>query len=154
MNTIRLAATAAISLGLGACATAGGQLDPFATPTYGQVTLNAGFTPDPYLADVVAGGTLDASGLGGGCTGAIASSPDFRLTYRAGSYPLSFAAISGSDTTLVINGPDGQYHCDDDSGGDGDPFISFSRPQSGVYDIWVGVYGGGTADAVLYISEE
>lgn len=155
MTFLTRAAVGALLLGVSACATAGsGYLDPTAAPSYGQVTLNAGFTPDPYLVDVVAGGDLDASSLGSGCAGGIASSPDFRVTYRAGSYPLSFAAISGADTTLVINGPDGQYHCDDDSGGDGDPFITFSNPQSGVYDIWVGVYDGGTADAVLYVSEE
>lgn len=155
MNILKRAAAAAMLLGVSACATAGGgYLDPTAAPSFGQVTLSAGFTPDPYLVDVVVGGDLDAASLGSGCAGGIASSLDFRLTYRAGGYPISFAAISGADTTLVINGPDGQYYCDDDSGGDGDPFISFTRPQSGVYDIWVGVYGGGTADAVLYVSEE
>ncbi|MES2834187.1 MAG: peptidase S1 [Pseudomonadota bacterium] len=153
MTFLKRAAMGALLLGVSACATAG-YLDPTAAPAFGQATLSAGFTPDPYLVDIVAGGDLDASSLGAGCAGGIASSPDFRVTYRAGAYPLSFAAISGSDTTLVINGPDGQYHCDDDSGGEGDPFISFTRPQSGVYDIWVGVYGGGTADAVLYVSEE
>lgn len=148
------AAVAVMLLGTAACAGGSGYLDPTAAPSFGQVTLSAGFTPDPYTVEIVAGGDLDASSLGGGCVGGIAGVPDFRLTYRAGDYPLSFAAISGVDATLVINGPDGRYYCDDDSGGEGDPFLTFDRPQSGVYDVWVGVFDGGTADAILYISEE
>jgi hypothetical protein len=155
MNTLKRAIAAILLAGLGACATAGtGYLDPSGPPSFGQVTLSAGFTPDPYVVNVVAGGDLDADSLGPGCAGAIASTPDFRLTYRAGDYPLSIFALSSTDTTLVVNGPDGEYHCDDDGRGDNDPLIRFSRPQPGVYDIWIGVYGGGTADATLYISEQ
>lgn len=154
MNAIRFAAIWALALATGACAT-GGYLDPTATPSFGERVLRAGFTPDPLLVDITAGGDLDASSLGGACSGAIAPTPDYRVTYTAGSYPLTFAAVGGGeDLTLVINGPDGEYYCDDDSGGDSDPLVRFSRPASGVYDIWVGVYSGGTADSVLYISEE
>jgi hypothetical protein len=152
MNILKGAAMAALLLGTGACATSG-YLDPAAPPSFGQVTLNAGFTPDPYAVNLVAGGDLDAASLGSNCAGGIASSPDFRLTYRAGDLPLALYALSGTDTTLVVNGPDGQYYCDDDGRGDSDPLIVFRRPQAGVYDIWVGVYGGGTAAATLYITE-
>ena len=63
-------------------------------------------------------------------------------------------AVSNSDPTLVINTPDGQWACDDDSGGDADPAFKFDDPQSGVYDIWIGVYGeAATAEATLTISE-
>ena len=41
-----------------------------------------------------------------------------------------------------------------DSGGDADPAFKFDDPQSGVYDIWIGVYGeAATAEATLTISE-
>ena len=39
-----------------------------------------------------------------------------RLNYRAGSYPLIISVASRSDTTLVVNGPDGSWYCDDDGG--------------------------------------
>jgi hypothetical protein len=76
------------------------------------------------------------------------------VTYSAGSLPLVFRTMSGADTTLIINGPDGQWYCDDDSFGDGDAQVRFNRPQSGTYDIWVGKFGsGGTAAARLLITE-
>lgn len=117
------------------------------------ISLDSGFTPDPYTVSVVAGGGVDGSALPGSCTGMISDAPDVELTYDAGSFPLAFRSISGNDTTLIINGPDGNWYCDDDSFGDGDAQVLFSRPQSGVYDIWIGTYGGGTAPATLQITE-
>ncbi|MBX9728860.1 MAG: hypothetical protein K2X31_08135, partial [Sphingopyxis sp.] len=79
--------------------------------------------------------------------------PDFEVTYSAGSLPLIFRTQSARDTTLVINGPDGAWYCDDD-GGDGlNAYVRFDKPNSGTYDIWVGTYGGGITPATLYISE-
>ncbi len=119
----------------------------------GSVTLNAGFTPDPYTVNVVAGGSVNGAALPGACTGMISEAPDFEVTYRAGSFPLAFRSISASDTTLIINGPDGRWYCDDDSFGDGDAQVIFRSPQSGTYDVWVGTFGGGTASATLQITE-
>ncbi|MDG1417268.1 MAG: peptidase S1, partial [Maricaulis sp.] len=53
-------------------------------PTFGEVSLNPGFAPDPYMVTLIAGGTIDASGLGEGCAGMIANAPDFRVNYGAG----------------------------------------------------------------------
>jgi hypothetical protein len=120
---------------------------------FGSITLNSGFTPDPYTVSVVAGGSVNGGNLPGACTGMISDAPDFELTYRAGSFPLAFRTISSSDTTLIINGPNGQWYCDDDSYGDRDAQVIFRNPQSGVYDVWVGTFGGGTANATLQITE-
>ena len=123
-------------------------------PTYGTVDLGAGFTPDPYGVELSSGGSIDASRVASGCSGFIANAPDVRLNYDAGSLPLIFAVASNADTTLVINGPDGSWYCDDDSGGNLDPEIAFSRPSSGQYDIWVGTYAAAEIHAAeLYISE-
>ena len=125
-------------------------------PTFGSVSLNAGFMPDPYTVSITAGGTIDArSASGGQCQGMIANAPDFRLYYGAGSLPLYLGARSDRDTTLVVNGPDGSWYCDDDSGDGLNPLIYFSRPMSGQYDIWIGTYGtnSGLANSVLTISE-
>jgi hypothetical protein len=148
----RLAAIAAVAVMAIAPATVVAQ-NMNLRATYGEIVLNSGFTPDPWVVQVDAGGNLDASGIGNPCRGAIADAPDFQLTYNAGSLPLVFRTRSGVDTTLVVNGADGRWYCDDDSGGGLNAQVFFSRPQSGVYDIWVGTYGGGVAPAQLLITE-
>jgi len=130
-----------------------GTPDPSAPANYGEEYLSAGFDDDPRTVQVTSGGELDASSLGGDCVGMISRAPDFQLTYDAGSLPLTFGVNGYGDTTLVISAPDGQWHCDDDSGGGTDPEVSFYRPQSGVYDVWVGAFGGESSEAELYITE-
>ena len=58
--------------------------------------------------------------------------------------------VVGPDT---ITCPDGQWHCDDDSGDGTNAQVRFAKPASGVYDIWVGTYSGGTNPARLEITE-
>jgi len=135
--------------------------DYSAAPTYGAVTLTTGFTPDPNVVNVQSGGNVDASALNdrphtGNCVGNIADAPDVRLRYTAGSqFPLIISVDSRSDTTLVVNGPDGHWYCDDDGGVNGDnPAVRFAHPASGQYDIWIGTYGASALrDARLYFSE-
>lgn len=123
-------------------------------PNYGSVGLSAGFTPDPYTVNIVSGGNIDAgSTLGGACRGTITDAPDFRINYQSGGFDLFISVMSGGDTTLIINAPDGSWHCDDDSGGNLNPAIQFYGPMSGQYDIWVGSFGGGNYNATLRISE-
>lgn len=130
-----------------------GAPDPSARANYGEEYLESGFDDDPYTVQVTSGGEIDASSLGGECVGMISRAPDFQLTYDAGSLPLTFGVSSYQDATLVINGPDGSWYCDDDSGGGTDPEVSFYRPQSGVYDVWVGAFDGDGGDAELFITE-
>jgi hypothetical protein len=120
-------------------------------PTYGSVRLKAGFTPDPYQKDLVAGGNIRTEL--GGVKAFIAKAPDFKLYYEAGNFALTVYAESKADTTLLIQLPDGTWVADDDSGGNLNPLIRFDKPQSGRYDIWVGTFGGKTAPAVLKITE-
>ena len=126
------------------------------SPTYGEITLQAGFADDPQTIAVTSGGNIDAeSEIGGECYGYIADAPDYRLNYQAGSYPLLIAAMgsaAGHDVTLVISMPDGSWACDDDSFEDGDAAFLFENPPTGQYDIWVGDWEDG-ADATLVISE-
>ena len=125
-------------------------------PAYGTVNLTAGFTPDPYVVNVLSGGRNDASQtVSSSCRGFIAEAPDVRLNYSAGSYPLILSVNSSSDTTLVVNGPDGSWYCDDDGGNQGlNPALRFNSPQSGQYDIWIGTYGNASNQAAhLHISE-
>lgn len=131
----------------------GGGVNTAAQASYGSQYLSSGFTPDPYRVDMYSGGSVDATTIAGGCVGMVATQPDFELTYDAGSLPLIFGVTSDFDTTLVINGPDGTWYCDDDSGDGTNPVMRIPNPQSGVYDVFVGAFGGNSGDAQLYITE-
>lgn len=129
--------------------------DYHADPNFGAVTLASGFTPDPRVIPVRSGGEIDASRISQACTGFISNSPDVRLNYSAGSLPLILSVAAEADTTLVVNGPDGHYYCDDDGGVNGlNPMVRFQAPASGQYDIWIGTYGNSSLQpARLHISE-
>lgn len=124
-------------------------------PTYGTVSLDYGFLPDPFEIQLQSGGSIDATtAIGAPCVGFVAQAPDFRFTYNAGSPPLIISVGSEADTTLVINGPDGLWYCDDDSGEGLNPSVRWDNPSSGQYDIYVGTYGEASLqDATLSISE-
>lgn len=126
-----------------------------ATPTFETLKLTAGFSPDPQVFRFSAGGSDEVTR--GGCTMHIHSgAPDFDLNYRAGTLPLTISATAEADLMLLVNTPDGRWHCDDDSGEGVDPSITFSSPQSGNYNIWVGTYSessGALPAAELYVSE-
>ena len=146
-------ATLALSVAGGPSASA---QNASATPNFGSARLSAGFSPDPHTVRVVAGGSIDAydeTPLPTACVGKISSAPDYRVTYSAGAFPLVFRTVASEDTTLVINGPDGEWSCDDDSYGDGDAQVVFRKPQSGVYDVWVGTFGDSPVTASLRITE-
>lgn len=148
--------TAASALAVFALAGTAQAQDWSLNPTYGTVSLNSGFQPDPYYVSLRSGGNINAASLGGNCRGYIANAPDFRLNFRgSSSLPLVISVDSGADTTLVINAPDSRWYCDDDSGSGLNPSINFGNsPMSGQYDIWVGTYGNASLqNATLAISE-
>lgn len=125
-----------------------------AQPTFADLTLEAGFEPDPQRIEVTAGGNIDAELTSGGeCVGMIANAPDIRLTYIPDELPLHIKVSSKEDTTLVINDPNGNWFCDDDSGGGENPMVSFDDPQEGVYEIWVGTYEDEPVPAIVEITE-
>lgn len=127
------------------------QPDPKLKPTFGSVKLKAGFEPDPYKKDLVAGGDI-ATKLGG-VSAYVAKEPDFVLEYTAGDFPLIFRAQSKADTTLLIYTPDGKWLADDDGGGFPNPLVRIAKPMSGRYAIYVGTVEKGTPKATLLITE-
>lgn len=132
-----------------------GNLDPDGEPYYETLRLSAGFSDDPRLIEVHAGGLADASFLPSECQGAaIGFRPDVRLLYQAGSvFPLNIYAFSPSDDlVLVVQLPGGRFVCNDDYS-NFNPAILLESPSSGTYNIWVGVYGEGYGDGTLAISE-
>jgi hypothetical protein len=147
-----LVASAAIAAAFAGAASA---QDYSQNPTYGTANLSTGFTPDPYVVNVQSGGSINAANIGSPCAGFIANAPDVRLNFAGGNLPLIISAAASADTTLVVNAPDGQWYCDDDSGNNGlNPMVRFNNPRSGQYDIWIGTYGNATLQpAQLNISE-
>lgn len=128
-----------------------GAVNVNSAPGYGTVTLNTGFTPDPRIVRLTSGGEVDAATLQPGCTGFVSRAPDVRVTYQAGALPLTFTAV-GANVSLLINGPDGRWHCTPLSSAGA--AYRFASPGSGRYEIWVGAPQGGGGSAQLQISEE
>ena len=144
----------ALGLALAAVAAPAAAQDYNSTPNYGEVRLSPGFTPDPHLTSMRAGGTIDASTRFNECRGFITEQPDMRLFWDGkGTMNLRISAISNADTTIVVNGPNGEWYCDDDMGDDNNPLVTLGS-VSGRYEIWVGTYSSGDPQpAVLSISE-
>jgi hypothetical protein len=148
-----LAAATALSVAVTVTAPVAAQ-NVNAEPNYETVQLQSGFTPDPYYVRLQSGGSVDAQTISSSCRGFISDAPDVRLHFEAGQLPLLISALSDSDTTLVINAPNGRWYCDDDSGEGLNPSVRFDPAMSGRYEIWVGTYGGRSLEATrLSISE-
>ena len=148
---MRLIIAAALAL---ACATPALAQDYNANTNYGDLHLSPGFTPDPALVSLRAGGSINANTRFKDCSGYITEAADMRLYWDGtGSLDLKISAVSNGDTTLVINGPSGEWYCDDDSGDGTNPSVTLTSRQ-GRYEIWVGTYSSGdTRPAVVSISE-
>lgn len=110
-------------------------------PYFGDIQLSAGFQPDPYVRNVTAGGTTRLENCGFNATGFVTTRPDFDLYWSGSSAQLTIAIESAADAILLINAPDGSWHYNDDYRGTS-PAITFTNPQEGLYDIWIGSYDG------------
>ncbi len=135
------------------------RLDVAARPRHGERRLRGGFLPDPLSVQLTAGGPADLDmGTTGGviaegwCVGNSTREPSFRLRFDEPMGPLFISLTSDADTTLAVNSPDGAWYCDDDTIGL-DPVVRFDAAEAGVYDIYAGTFGSGTAPATLFISE-
>ncbi|MCB1508355.1 MAG: hypothetical protein KDI98_06270 [Hyphomicrobiaceae bacterium] len=129
-------------------------------PSQGVYSLVAGFQPDPQYVNIRAGGRINLGNCGHlPGFGFVARSPDFSLNYTAGGYALTFLTRSSVDTVLLINDPSGRWYFDDDSGasigaGGLAAAIKFNNPQSGRYDVWIGLYNPGSGVPVrIEVSE-
>jgi hypothetical protein len=110
-------------------------------PHFGQIDLWAGFTPDPYVRNITAGGTHNLERCGLNAAGFVTVRPDFDLYWNGASSQLTIAVEARADAVLLINAPDGSWWYSDDYIGT-NPAVTFFNPQEGLYDIWVGSYDG------------
>lgn len=121
----------------------------------GTISLEAGFSPDPYqIPDVVGGGEEDLRNLGADCYGFASGSPTLSLDWDGYGFLRFFFVSEYGDTTLGIKDPAGNWYCNDDSFDTWNPTIDFRDAQSGQYGIWVGSYDEGEyPSGTLYITE-
>jgi len=79
------------------------------------------------------------------CLGFGDPRPDHVLVLQQPFPSLSVRVRSSTDTTLVIQGPDGTVRCGDDaSSNKKDALVTDSNWQAGTYKIWVGTANPGT----------
>jgi serine protease Do len=104
---------------------------------------------------VISGGSVNVNYLGGGCVGWAAAAPDVRINW-SGSGFLRFYFISddGGDTALVVNDPNLNWSCNDDSFGTFDPTVDYTASVDGAYDIWVASFSEGDfVSGTLFVTE-
>jgi hypothetical protein len=82
----------------------------------------------------------------------VSQTPD-HLFVAGGAFNLLRVMVkSTTDTTLVIQKPDGSYYCNDDTDGT-NPLVAGNFPP-GTYRIWIGSYSQGqNASYTLGLSE-
>jgi hypothetical protein len=117
-------------------------------PAVRTLTLTSGFLPDPHLIPINARHERDVApdNLGIDCVGFVGDAPNLELTWPDASEQLRIFFIGNTDTTLIVQQPDGTYVCNDDvTFLMLDPSVSIPTPAAGVYRIWVGSYVQGDA---------
>jgi len=128
-----------------------------ADPLYGSISLQRGFSPDPHITNLGAGGTVDTSGLNLDC-GFTTAAPSFGFKLSGGASEgflrIFFIPGDGSDTTLVLHTPGQDWICVDDSSYGIDPVIDIEFAPSGEYTVWVGMRTFDTyAPGTLFITQ-
>lgn len=83
-------------------------------PHFGGINMAAGFTPDPYVRNVTAGGTINLQNCFSGIAGFVTTRPDFSMSWTGSSAQLTIAVESRADAVLLVNAPDQSWHYFDD----------------------------------------
>lgn len=148
--------TVAAALFAGAALAQGGLRVSGNQSNYGSRSLRPGFRPQPVVMRLGAERTADAATrrLGPACVGLVTVEPDYIVRTTARMARLRFQALAAGDTTLIVNTPDGEWRCDDNSGDGLNPLVDVNDAAPGQYDIWVGRRAAGAPlRAVLTVAE-
>ncbi len=148
-RSVALAASTAALFGALLWAAALAQTDaPAPAPTpelepsaYLTLDMQAGFALDPFLVSLNGGGEVDAATLDPACVGYVNNKPVLTANWQGAVDVLRVFFYSDSDSTLVIQQPDGSYVCADDAGENLlDAEVTLTEPMTGSYKVWVGSY--------------
>ena len=113
--------------------------DPARDTTTAAVNLQAGYIMDPYLLPVIGKSEKAAADLQKGCNGYVSATPNVVVNWAGATDQLSFFIYSDADATLVIQGPDGSFVCNDDAGlRTTDPLVKIAKPAPGSYKVFAG----------------
>lgn len=112
-----------------------------AQPPAPFITINpaAGFPLDPFLISLQGGGPVEASTLAEACKGYVPAAPTVTFDFKGKADLVKAFFYSDGDPVMVIQTPDGNYLCADDTNSIVlDPTIDIAKPAQGVYNVWVG----------------
>lgn len=119
---------------------AAGGIQPQMPPSYGTISLRAGFMPDPHVVSGQAGGPIRGNAVNGSCSGHFTPNPNHVLMAPTGFQQIRFVVNSGRlDTTLLVMLPNGRILCNDDGGQGSNPLV-VANSGPGPIRVWVGTY--------------
>ena len=132
------------------------QIDTSKPANGGELTLHAAFSPDPARLSGRAIGerevTYEETDTGA-CRGWVSRNPDHYMKLEDRFDYLDVQVVAGSDTTLVIDGPEGRFCSDDQQAGNRNPRVQ-GYFREGDYAIRIGTTASGeTADYQIYFSQ-
>jgi hypothetical protein len=118
------------------------------TANFGIFRLSQGFEPEKGIFSGYTGGSYSLSAVSNRdqqknpCIGYADPTPDYVMVLEKPFSRLKVKVNSdGSDTTLLIQGPDKTtIRCGDDTGKNKDASVDDSNWKSGTYRIWVGTF--------------
>ncbi len=108
---------------------------------YLTLDMKAGFALDPFLVSLNGGGEVDASTFNTSCVGFVNDKPVLTARWTGTVDQLRVFFYSDSDSTLVVQQPDGSYVCADDAADNVlDPELTVANPVTGTYKVWIGSF--------------
>lgn len=127
-------------------------LDPTAAPAVGRVGFGPGTRIDPRVIFDIQPSQFEARGMGEGCEGFITpSTPDVVIAAEPALPQLMVYMVAEADGVLVVVGPDGTVHCNDDFEGL-NPAVMIPNPAAGDWAVFAGTYGGTGGMATLGVT--
>ena len=135
-------------------------LDYTVNPLYGLANLQRGFSPDPHIVGVGAGGTFNTSAINLAC-GFTTDAPTFTFNLSGGASE-GFLRIyfvpsdKGIDAKLIVHTPNQEWICKDNSSNSNGlvPVLDIEYAASGKYAVWIGMPQKDTyAPGMLFITQ-
>lgn len=127
-------------------------LNTAAAPAVGRIPFGPDTRIDPRVIFDIARSSRRVPVPGDRCAGHITpDQPDVVVETRPGLPQLMVYMVSDADGVLVVVGPDGQVHCNDDFDGL-NPGIMIPNPEAGDYAVFAGTYRGDGGLATLGVT--
>lgn len=114
-------------------------LNPATCPSFGDATLSPVDLIEAHAMALLAGGPVDATALGGDCSGYVAAAPDYRIEL-SGELPALLISFEADDpdepVSLIVNAPDGRWRCSSEASPHS--LLTLTPGAVGQYDFWIG----------------